>query len=220
MEQLVEVHPRLFHMAHHDAWSNIARHGLLSTEALIDKFEITGAEKSALTEQRRAESVPIEHDSFGTAIIRDNKPMTESALSRCLTDGMTPTDWYRRLNGLVFFWVRRERLDRLLGARAYRDTPHLVIEFDTARLLDAHAANVLLSPINSGSTAYNPVPRGAATFSSIEQFPYEYWRRKRGNRRNAVVELTVQYAVPDAIDFVTSAEIVRPGGGTEPLHRA
>ena len=220
VEQLVDLHPRLFHMAHHGAWDNIAQNGLLSTEALIDKFEITGAEKSSLTEQRRAESVPIQHDSFGIAVIRDNKPMSESALSRCLTDGMTPTDWYRTLNGLVFFWVRRERLDRLLAARAYRETPHLVIELDTAKLLDAHAANVLLSPINSGSTAYNPVPRGAETFSSIEQFPYEYWRRKRGNRRNAVVELTVQYAVPHAIDFITSAEIVHPGGKTEPLHSA
>lgn len=207
-------------MAHHEAWTNIAQHGLLSTEALIDKFEIAAAERPALIEHRRAESVRIHHDAFGTAIIRDNKPMTESALSRCLTDGMTPNDWYRRLNGLVFFWVRRERLDRLLAARAYRDKPHLVIEFDTAKLLNVHASSVLLSPINSGSTAYKPVSRGAATFSSIEHFPYEYWSRKRGNRRKAVVELTVQYTVPDAVDFVTSADIVHPSGKAEPLHRS
>ena len=146
--------------------------------------------------------------------------MTESALSRCLTDGMTPRDWYQECMDWSSSGSTRAPRPAAWCVGPTRDTPHLVIEFDTAKLLDAHAANVLLSPINSGSTAYNPVPRGAATFSSIERFPYEYLRRKRGNRRNAVVELTVQYAVPDAIDFVTSAEIVRPGGGTEPLHGA
>lgn len=144
--------------------------------------------------------------------------MSESARSTCLTYEIIPTDRYRRLNGLVFFWNRRERLDRLLAARAYRESPHLVIEFDTAKLLEAHATAVLLSPINSGSTAYNPVPRGAATFSRIEQFPFEHWRRKRGNRRTAIAEFTVEYAVSDAIEFVTCAEIVHPGGRTESLY--
>ena len=92
-------------MAHHDAWSNIAQHGLLSTEALIDKFEIIGAEKSALTEQRRAESVPIQHISFGTAIIRDNKPMYRVRALTMLdrrndADGLVPkTEWTGLLLG-------------------------------------------------------------------------------------------------------------------------
>lgn len=219
VEQLIEIHPQLFHMAHVDAWPNIEKHGLLSTEALVDKFEIIGAKKAALVEQRRPENVTISHPVHGSAVVRDNKPMTESALLKCLGDGLTPTDWYRRLNGLVFFWTRRERLDGLLDARAYRDHSHLVIEFDTALLLEVHAPQVLLSPINSGSTAYNPAPRGASTFSSIEDFPFEHWRRKRNNRRKAIAEFTVQYAVPDAAEFVVRADVNHPDGDCEALVR-
>ncbi len=216
-DQLIELHPRLFHMAHHAAWPGIVAHGLLSTEALVDKFEITGPARSAILDQRRPDNVHIEHSEHGTAVIRDNKPMTDSALLQCLTDGITPTDWYRTLNGRVFFWVLQDRLDRLLAARAYRDSSHLVLEFDTAKLLGAHSASVRLSPINSGSTVYKPVPRGHATFQTIDAFPYEQWRAKGRGKRGAVVELAVCYQVPDAVDFLISAAVHHPDGTVVPI---
>jgi hypothetical protein len=52
---------------------------------------------------------------------------------------MTPREWYESLNRRVFFWVDRRRLIKLLGARAYRNRPHLVLELDTAELLRRHA---------------------------------------------------------------------------------
>jgi hypothetical protein len=60
---------------------------------------------------------------------------------------MTPREWYETLNRRVFFWVDRKRLVKLLGARAYRDRPHLVLELDTSGLR-RHAADVTLSAIN------------------------------------------------------------------------
>ncbi len=204
-------------MAHHAAWPGIAEHGLLSTEALVDKFEITGAQRTAILDQRRHGSVHIEHDQHGTAVIRDNKPMTDSALQKCLTDGLTPTDWYRTLNGLVFFWTTHDRLDRLFAARAYRDSPHLVLEFDTARMVEAHGADVRLSPINSGSTVYNPVPRGGDTFGTIDEFPYDEWRAKGRGRRGAVVEFAVRRQVPNPMNFLVSAAVRHPDGTLVPI---
>ena len=214
---LIELHPRLFHMAHHAAWPGIAKNGLLSTEALADMFEISGAERAAILDQRRHDSVHIEHHQHGTAVIRDNKPMTDSALQKCLTDGLSPTDWYRTLNGLVFFWTVQDRLDRLFAARAYRDSPHLVLEFDTAKMVEAHAPNVRLSPINSGSTVYNPVQRGDDTFRTIDSFPYKEWRAKGRGRRGAVVEFAVQHQVPDPMNFLVSAAVRHPDGTMVPI---
>ena len=35
--------------------------------------------------------------------------------------GMNLSRWYETLNGRVFFWLTRGRLDRLREARPYRD---------------------------------------------------------------------------------------------------
>ena len=48
----------------------------------------------------------------------------------------------------------------------------------------------------------NPVPRDENTFTRIEDYPYENWRQKR-KRGERIVELTVDYSVPDLIKHVT-----------------
>jgi len=62
-----------------------------------------------------------------------------------------------------------------------------------------------LTPINTGSTIFNPQPRGAGTFLPIADYPYDEWRRRRG-RADAVVELAVDYAVPDIADHTLVVE--------------
>ena len=181
-------------MAEDGSWGSIQRLGLLSTSALLDRFEVGKERRRWLESARRPEMEAVDHPEHGRALIRDNKPMQEKTLERCLT-GMTPREWYETLNRRVFFWVDRRRLLKLLGARAYRDRPHLVLELDTAELLRRHEDDVTLSAINSGATfAMNPSPRGPETFRRIEDHP--------GGK--AVVELAVDYAVPDAADLVLS----------------
>jgi hypothetical protein len=55
----------------------------------------------------RPESVTITHPAYGSAVIRDQKPMRDSALLKCLDKGLTPADWYRTLNRRVFFLGKR-----------------------------------------------------------------------------------------------------------------
>lgn len=211
-EVLAARFPRLYHMAQAGSWPGIQRNGLLSTNALLDLFEVQGEAREALVARHRAESVPIRHPLRGEAVIRDQKPMSDGGLLRALGDGLTPAEWYRLLNEKVFFWLARERLDKLLGAAAYRDKRQTVLTIDTAALLARHADQVLLSPINSGCTKPYPTPRGRDTFLPLADYPFEESSRKRG-RQNAVVELTVRYAVPDIRDFVLMVEEV--GGGVD-----
>jgi hypothetical protein len=194
LERLISRHPTLYHMAEDESWESIRRHGLLSTSALLDRFEVEGEARYAIESTRRPEIVRVEHPEHGVALVRDNKPMQEKSLEKCLVE-MTPREWYEHLNRRVFFWVEWKRLLRLLDARAYKDRPHLVLEVDTAELLDRHAERVTLSPINSGATfAMSPASRGQGTFRRVADHPED----------KPIVELSVDYAVPDIADFVIS----------------
>ena len=201
LDELIRVSPTLFHMAERGAWPAIRQHGLLSTSALLDLYDVTGGPREALEARRRATITRLIRPGLPGATLRDQKPMSDAALARCLTDGMTASDWYRLLNGKVFFWLSRERLAKLLNATPYRGRDHDVLELDTAALIAAYRPAITLSPINSGSTIRNPVPRGPHTFQPIEAYDYAHWRRKRrsGDR---VVELAIAHAVPDIGRFV------------------
>jgi hypothetical protein len=202
--RLAEIYPHLFHMAESGSWPSIMENGLLSTKALLDVFGIEGQERKLIESCHRPKSVAITHKRYGTAVIRDQIPMRQSALEKCL-EGMAPQQWYEFLNGRVFFWLTRDRVETLLNARAYRSKEHLVLTVDSQALLSRYHDRVLLSPINSGSTIYRPVKRGPDTFKSISDYPFEERKRLRGVL-NAVAEMAVDYAVPDIKKYVIRAE--------------
>ncbi len=204
VEEFSRYYPTLYHMAEADSWPSILEHGLLSTVALLDLYEINGSQRQLIESSHRPDSVPISHPKFGTAVIRDQKPMRESALVKCL-QGCTPRQWYGFLNRKVFFWVTKERVSTLLQARAYRDRDHLVISVDTASLLRENAAKAVLSPINSGSTIYRPMPRAFDSFQPLATYPYEQRKRSRG-RDGAVAELAFDYSLPNFSAFVRRVE--------------
>jgi hypothetical protein len=193
--------PVLYHMAERGSWPSIRRHGLLSTSALLDLYDVAGSEREAIEARRRPDGVVIESPSIGRAVVRDQKPMDDAGLRRCLHDDLQPEDWYRLLNRKVFFWLTSDRLLRLVGAKPYRSLEHDVLEIDAGALVSAYRRSITLSPINSGATKPFPAPRGRATFLPISDYPYADWsnRRKRGER---AVELVVEHGVPDITRFV------------------
>ena len=193
---LVEIYPRLWHMAEDGSWDSIREQGLLSTSALLDLYRIEGERRFKIESSNRPESVSIHRVALPDVTIRDQKPLSDEALSKCLLDGITPAQWYEKLNKRTFFWLSRERLHRLLGARAYRNQPQTVLTLDTHSLVAAHRQRIELSPINSGSTLFTPQRRGHDTFLPIEDYPFEHWRKRRP-LIDAVVELVILYGVPD-----------------------
>lgn len=195
-------YPTLYHMAEWTSWGSIQRLGLLSTRALLDLFEIAGEERRHIESEHRPESVEISHHKYGSAVIRDQKPMSERALAKCLR-GISPKEWYELLNERVFFWSTEKRVKTLLGARAYRDRDHLVLTIDALQLVARYSNQITLSPINSGSTVYNPQPRGRDLFQPFRRFPWEA-RRKYG--KQAIAEIAIPYSVPDVMDFVIRGE--------------
>jgi hypothetical protein len=200
VDYLIARWPRLFHMAESGSWPSIQQHGLRSTTALLDLFEVQGAERHALESQRRPESVQITHPNHGIAWIRDNKPIIPSVLRRTLT-GMDEATFYRTLNSRVFLWLTEARLARLMNAPPYKNRPHDVLVVDTGSLMERYGEVVELSPMNSGAThpAAN-YPRGEGTFTQIGDYPWK--ARKATAPSEPIVEVTVPYAIPDVSDLV------------------
>jgi hypothetical protein len=195
-------------MAHQGSWPAIRDNGLLSTKALLDLYQVHGQARRAIETSRRPALAHISRPGFPAATIRDQKPMSDTALRKCLQDNLKPSDWYKILNGYSYFWLSRGRVRKLLQARAYRDSLQTVMIFDTAGLVARYQKRIRLSAINSGSTIRNALPRGLKTFLSIEEFPFAE-RAKRRSLADNVVELVIDHAVPDVATFVLTVCEVR-----------
>lgn len=209
IHEFAELYPNLYHMAESGSWASIQRHGLLSTSALLDLFEKSGPRREALESQWRAECEMISHRIHGEAVVRDQRPMPPNALRSALID-MAPEQWYEFLNRKVFFWVYEDKLRGMLGA--YGNQTHDVLTVDTKALLDAYADDVTVSRINSGYARRRPAKRSKATFQSLPE-------RWEGSGFRGLVELTVDYAVPDMRRFVISVDSRRGGEPGEPVWR-
>lgn len=185
--------PKLYHMANEKSFDGIIEHGLLSTAALLDLYEVQEPLRSEIERGHRPDNVVISHPKHGKAVIRDQKPMPESRLRKCLT-GATPSEWYYLLNGFTFFWVSQERLNRLLGGKAYRHHTHCVFEVDSTPIIYAHEKDVFVTSMNTGNCLPYNAKRSPAKFVPLSDCPSD-WRLKSGNA-NSIVECAIRYGVP------------------------
>lgn len=210
LEELLKDCPQLYHMAERGSWPSMLLHGLLSTSSLLDLYGIEGEDRDEIEACHRPQSMPIDSPDLGAAVIRDQKPMSDADLVRCLKDGLTPIDWYKTLNSKVFFWLTEERLLRLLGARAYRFSEHDVLVLNTRSLVEANYDKIWFCPMNSGNTKPFAHPRGNDTFRRIDDYPYADWKKKR-KKGERVVELCVDGGVQDIVDHVIEVRRMRGG---------
>lgn len=202
IDQFTTRYPQLWHMAEVENWPLIQQHGLLSTSALLDLFEYQGQEKLGIEAAFRSASIEIDNPQLGRAVIRDQRPMINDTVVARYLDILTPAEWYRALNSRVFFWVREERLERLLAAGLYRERPHMVLVLDTKKLLARHLNQVTLSPINSGAIfPAGKSRRGPQTFQRYDKYP---WAERKGHRE-PVVELAVDHSVPEIASLLIDA---------------
>ena len=198
LKELIARYPRLYHMAEKDSWSSIKAHGLLSTTAVLDRFQVNGAKRLALEEGHRGEKILVGPNGPGI-VLRDQKPMKPSRLKDALIDGTTPEQWYKFLNGRVFMWAEEERLFGLLGARDYRSLEHDVLTIDAESLLTQYESAVWLCRMNSGNTWPVPHKRGMDDFKRISEYPTK--KRSKAPYKE-VVEIVIDYSVPDVAKHV------------------
>jgi hypothetical protein len=150
-------------------------------------------------------------------LIRNQKPMPPTALARCLKSGLTPEDWFELLNSKVFFWLDIERLNR--QRHACKDAPQVALVIDATRLLSRYSTVASVAPINTGNAMRAAAPRNRSTFVPYERWVVDGWNdevipgatRRPANHRP--VELTIDNAVPDIMEYVMRVVPLRPDEG-------
>jgi hypothetical protein len=208
-ETFASVYPRLYHMAHEDAWPQIQRHGLLSTRSILDLWEVKTTQRARIEDQIRPAAVELWHPRHGKVVIRDQKPMNEKKLRTALID-CTPQDWCQLLNGKIFFWPCIHRLNTHMAAGGNRGKLHLVLILDSYRFVKSYERQITLCAMNSRNTNPFPQRRGKNSFMSMSQYPFAA-RRKRGVYYT-VVELAVDTDIPNILDFVLTASSMTSDG--------
>jgi hypothetical protein len=200
LEDLIQQYPKLYHMAEDGSWPNIQKFGLLSTSALLTKWEYTGDIRNEIECKLRDKKQPICHSLYGKAIIRDQKAMQLHRLQECIPKDMTVADWCKYINRRVFFWPDYQNLLWFLAAKEYVGKSHTVIVVDTGSLLKQYVDKITVCAINSGSTyplkgRDRPEPRDRETFKPIQDF--QLYRIK---------ELAVDLGVTNIVDFILSVD--------------
>jgi len=195
--QLSNLFPHLYHMAHRDSWEGIQCHGLLSTVALLKLFDVSAEERVSILTKQRTGSIPIEHEKYGRAVIRDQKPLIRSKLEPSLDD-CSFQQWLEMLNSRVFFWLTRDRLQTLMCAREYCADQHVVFALDTLRVATDFKERITLARMNTGNTRPFAHRRGLATFSRMADYPFQ---ERIQRRLEPVVELAVEVGVTDIMRY-------------------
>lgn len=163
---------RLYHLAEAENLASILVHGLMSTQRLLELCQVNRKQAKTILRTHRPNEIRLRKG----VIIRDQKPMPPQALAGALDDGLSTADWYSLLNGFVFLWPNRDRLERQL--RACRGRAQVLLTFDAAELFDHFGVHAFVSPINSGNARRKPAPRSIKTF-----VPYEKWVRDGWSER-------------------------------------
>lgn len=164
--------PYLYHLTHR---SNLPY--ILSTRTLFcasELFRQSGSEQHRYLRARRSQHVLIEVDRQKIQI-RDQRPISEKALSKCLEEGLQAPDYYEILNQRVFMWATVERLDR--HYQRYASERPVLLRFLSEEIIRLNQA-IEFSRLNSGATRPNShlggiAPRrGRGTFQRPRAFEY------------------------------------------------
>jgi hypothetical protein len=176
--------PRLYHLTFASNLPSIREHGLLSPQALADRYSFSPEERAAVLDHRRR-CIQQLHG----ITLRDQLAAQESKMKSCLV-GITVPEWITLLNSKIFFFVSKQKA--ALFAESYAAYDNLLLEVDTAALLATHAEYASLCRINSGSFLYNARPRGRASFIPFHAYSYK-------NKRDTPVELSIEVPIPEIL---------------------
>ena len=206
-DQGVRQLPRdVFHIADAANWPGILSGGLLCTAEIAARLG-----RDADVYEKLISFRPKSVEVPKVAYVRDQAPMPPQALRNCLDEGMTPGDWYGRVNGHVFFCLSMERVNRHL--RALRKRPQILLTFDGWRLAEAYSETVFVTPFNVGAALRRAAPRGRRTFVPVREWQKRAWTSeaasgcKPRSASHNPAELVVRGSVPDAMNFLKEIQL-------------
>ncbi|MEI6265819.1 MAG: hypothetical protein WCP74_11990 [Sphingobacteriia bacterium] len=171
IEKFILERPFIYHLTSQDNFDNIIKHrSLLSANELIS---LSGIEKyKNVSREKRMDHLQLEVNGV-KVMLRDQRPISPLALSKCLTDGWSVGDFLFHLNDRVFMWPTIERLWRHFNR--YENEKPIIFRFETKEIF-ALNPHVKFCRLNSGATRANSYlggkapSRGSQTFLNAADF--------------------------------------------------
>ena len=119
-----------------------------------------------LKRQKRflSETIIVNNTSYS---LRDQQPISQVALSKCLTDNWQVADFIEHLNNRVFMWPTKNRLERHFNR--YINEHPVIFKFNTHEILDLNS-HVKFCRLNSGATRANSYLDGIAPMRGANTF--------------------------------------------------
>jgi hypothetical protein len=197
-----------YHLVDASNWASVQNHGLMSACRLM---QVCGGIEDGAAQHHR----PTSRRLASGVLIRDQKPMPPKALARCLRSGLTPEDWFELLNSKVFFWLDARRLNR--QRLACGASPQVALVVNASRLLMKYNGLATVTPINSGNALRSAAPRNLTTFVPYQRWLIDGWAYENipgarpRPRSHRPIELTIDEAVPDILDYIVAAVPLNPG---------
>ena len=193
-EYLATSRPALFHTTDVSARAGIERYGLLSASELAALCGVQGDNAVELRERRRSQAITLPSSDGYEFVLRDQKPMSDKTLRKCLDDSLEPSDWYRAVNSRVFFFVHPNKVTQLQSAKATAGSKKLLLKIDTKSFLSKYYEVCEVTTFNVGFALRKPVRRSLRSFIPLRRYSGSISR---------IVELTVPGSVPDIMDFIS-----------------
>ncbi len=184
LELLSQKRPFLYHLTSKSNLPSItSSRTLLSTSVLLEQADDPGV--NSYLRSRRKNHLLIQIGGR-QVLIRDQRPLSEKALPKCLEGGLTPEDYYELLNQRVFLWATLPRLSR--HHDRYRSEDPILLRFPTAEIIRLNPT-VEFSRLNSGATRANSHLGGIAPRRGRETFQVA---KDYGYAISSIVEVTVR----------------------------
>lgn len=157
INEFVLERPFLYHLTNStNAQRIINQRRIFSANRLIDLS--ANSIYQGLKREKRFEhtEIIIDNESY---FLRDQRPISEVALAKCLTDNWQVADFLEHLNNRVFMWPTIERLQRHYNR--YENENPVIFRFPTSDLLAVNP-HVKFCRLNSGATRANSYLGGKA----------------------------------------------------------
>jgi len=173
IQKFIAKNEFLYHLTDTLNWNNIRENRILfSAQTIVNRSHLEAEEKRYILHNRRPVHRIIEIDGISYSL-RDQRPISETNLRKCLTDGWTNEDYILFLNSRVFFWPNLKRLWSHYGT--YSHEHPIILKVPTQTMLDLNH-NAEYCRLNSGATRSNPhwngapPPRGEGTFLTSQYY--------------------------------------------------
>jgi len=175
IEKFINKNEFIYHLTDNRNWNTIREDRLLlSAESIVNRSNLDVEEKASILNNRRPfhKMVIIDGESY---FLRDQKPISEKNLNKCLTEGWTSANFIFLLNSRIFFWPNLKRL--WSHYNRYSNENPIILKVPTRVLLEIND-QAEFCRLNSGATRSNsylngaPPSRGEGTFLVAHSFPF------------------------------------------------